>query len=155
VGLNWRKYFLAAALICFALQIVGAAISIGMALPAQATMGNVPLSPAEASPMLVLKDFVANGTALAPPLMLMVIFGLLIFVASRKGKLSVVGTLLLTILGILFTFATLGEYVNPDRFANMSGSLYLMMLIINQASIAGVIILGIAAIGIRRRKSSM
>jgi len=156
MGLSWRKYFLVAALICFTLQIVGAALSIGMALPAQATMGNVALSPTEASPMLVLKDFFTHGTALAPPLLLMTLFGLLCLIARLKGKPGVAGTLLLIILSLLFTFATLGEYANPDRFANMPGPVYLAMLILNQASIAAVILLGIAAIAVRRvRKSSV
>jgi len=155
VNINWKKYFMAASLLCFALQIAGAAISIEMSLPAQAAMGNVPLSPAEATPLLVLKDFVNHGTALAPPLMLMIVFGLLCFIAKRNGKVGMAGTLLLTILGILFTFATIGEYANPDRFANMPGPLYLAMLAINQASIAAVSLLGIATMAMQRvRKSS-
>lgn len=148
--LNWKKYFMYASLICWALQIAGAVISIGLSMPAQATMGNLPLSPADASPMLVLQDFVFNGTALAPPLTLVIIFGLLCLLASRKGAAGTVGMLLLAILGILFTFAALGEYAQPDRFPHMPGFLYIALLLINQISITAVTVLGPAAVVAQR-----
>ncbi|RAP73435.1 hypothetical protein [Paenibacillus montanisoli] len=137
-----KKSFLTASLICLALQVIGVIISIVFAMPAQVAFGDQLLSPADATSATVAKAFLTNGTALAPPLMLMIIFALLLVAATRSGKWGTLGTFLLSLLGLLFTLATLGEYANPERFTLVSGNVYVALLLVNQASIAAVTILG-------------
>lgn len=141
--INWKKYFIMTAAICLGLQLLGAIISILFSMPAQVVFGGSVLSPSEATPALVAQEFVSKGTALAPPLLLTVIYTVLFFLAKRKGLAGVTGTILLTIIGILFTFATLGEYTNLDRFSHMPAPLFFINLIINNFFTVGISIMGI------------
>jgi hypothetical protein len=63
--------------------------------------------------------------------------------ARRNKALGILGTALLSVIGVLFTFATMGEHTNPDRFPLVSGEIYTMLLILNQASSVAVSVLGI------------
>lgn len=140
---NWKKGFLIASLACLFLQMAGAVISISLAMPAQVIIDHSILSPNDASQAIVAKEFILSGTALAPPGTMMIVFALFLFIASRRGVLGVAGTILLSLQGILFTFATMGEHVNPDRFPLMPGPIYTMLLSLNQASLVAVSALGI------------
>jgi uncharacterized membrane protein YGL010W len=153
MNMNWKKYFLTASLICLALQAIGVITSIVFAMPAQVAFGDNLLSPEDATSAIVAKEFLTQGTALAPPLMLMIVFGLLLLAARRTGRWGTVGTTLLALIGLLFTFATLGEYVNPDRFPLIAGEIYMTMLLINQASITAVTVLGVMTLVTQIRKS--
>jgi hypothetical protein len=141
--INWNKYFIRFAAICLGLQILGAVVSIAFSMPAQVVFGGSVLLPTNATPGLVAQEFLTKGTALAPPLLLTVIFCACLYLSMRKGALRVVGIILLIIIGILFTFATSGEYINPDRFPQMPGPIFLVNLVINNIFTIGISILGI------------
>ncbi|KRF05549.1 hypothetical protein ASG89_20705 [Paenibacillus sp. Soil766] len=152
MNMNAKKSFITASVVCLALQIIGVIISIVLAMPAQVAFGDQLLSPTDATSATVAKAFLTNGTALAPPLMLMIIFALLLLAARRIGKWGTFGTALLSLLGLLFTFATLGEYNNPDRFTLVSGNVYVTLLLVNQASITAVTVLGVLTLITQIRK---
>jgi hypothetical protein len=141
--INWNKYFIRFAAICLGLQILGAVVSIAFSMPAQVVFGGSVLPPNDATPGLVAQEFLSKGTALAPPLLLTVIFAAFLYLALRKGALGVIGTILLIIIGILFTLATSGEYINPYRFPHMPGPIFLVNLVINNIFTTGISILGI------------
>jgi hypothetical protein len=141
-----RRNFLIVAAICLGLQILGGIISIAFSMPAQVAFGGDLTNPTHATPVLVAKELLSKGTALAPPLILTVVYSILLFFAQKKGALGVIGTVLLSIVGILFTFATMGEYVNPNRFPHMPGPLFLANLLINNVFTIGIAILGITTI---------
>jgi hypothetical protein len=140
---NWKKYFIITAAICLGLQLLGALISILFSMPAQVVFEGPVLAPSEATPALVAQEFVTKGTALAPPLLLTVVYSVIFLLAKRNGPAGVTGTLLLTIIGVLFTFATLGEYTNLDRFPHMPGSIFLINLLINNIFTVGIAVMGI------------
>ncbi|WP_210509199.1 hypothetical protein [Naasia sp. SYSU D00057] len=148
--MNPKRLFLSVALLSLVLQVVDALLSIAFALPAQVAFGDRPTAPADATPALVAEEFLTKGTALAPPLALMIAFAVFLLLASRKRIVGVIGTVLLVALSVLFTAATIGEYANPDRFPGFPGGVYLALLIVNSLVIAGVIVLGIASL-VRRR----
>ncbi|WP_210479193.1 hypothetical protein [Naasia sp. SYSU D00948] len=138
-----RRAFLSVSLLCLILQVVGALLSIALAMPAQVAFGDAPTPPSAATPGLVAQEFLSKGTALAPPLAPMVAFAVFLLLATRARALGVIGTVLLVLLGILFTAATIGEYPEPDRFVGMPAAAYLALLLLNQVVVAGVVILGI------------
>jgi hypothetical protein len=140
---NWKKYFIMSAAICLGLQLLGALISILFSMPAQVVFGGAVLSPTEATPPLVAQEFVSKGTALAPPLLLTVIYSVIFLLAKRNGLAGITGTTLLTIIGVLFTFATLGEYTNLDRFPHMPAPIFLVNLLINNIFTVGIALMGI------------
>ncbi|HEY8590070.1 MAG TPA: hypothetical protein VIL55_11020 [Naasia sp.] len=141
-----KRGLLIAGLVSLAMQVVGAAISIGAALPAQVAFGDTLLDPADATPALVAQEFLTKGTALAPPVFLTIAFAVMLFLATRRRAAGVVGAVLLTVLSVLFTVATLGEYANPDRFPDFSSTAYLLLLILNQITITATILFGVAAV---------
>ncbi|MFP3122597.1 hypothetical protein OH784_07435 [Ectobacillus funiculus] len=141
--MNWKKYFVVAASICLGSQIFGALISILFSMPAQVVFWGAILDPADATPSLVAKEFLSKGTALAPPLLLTLLYILFFVFSLRKGILGIIGTVLLVVMGILFTFATRGEYTNPTRFPHMPALIFLVILIINNIFTMLISILGV------------
>jgi hypothetical protein len=150
---NWKNLFLKVAAICFALQFVGAIISIVFSMPAQVVFGGTALDPQDATPALVAQELLSKGTALAPPLFLTVLFGIMLFLASRKRVLGVIGTILLILVGFLFTMATTGEYANPNRYPNMPGAIYVFLLLLNSTFIIGTSLTGVLSLVFRRNVS--
>jgi hypothetical protein len=141
--INWKKTFIVSAFVCLSLQIIGAVISIAFAMPAQVVFGDSVLSPDNATTAIVAKEYVSSGTALAPPVILTVVFTLFFLMARRNKAWGIIGTALLSLIGVLFTFATMGEHANPDRFPLVSGEIYTTLLLLNQASSVAVPVFGI------------
>lgn len=150
---NWKYLFLKVAGICFGLQIVGAIVSIIFSMPAQVVLGGAALDPQDATPALVAQELLSKGTALAPPLLLTVLFGIILFLAHRKRVLGVIGTILLILIGILFTMATTGEYTNPNRYPNMPGAIYVFLLFLNSTFIIGTSLTGVLSLIFQRNVS--
>ncbi len=65
----------------------------------------------------MLSDFVSSGTATAPPLFILVIFGVVAFAVGRRDRWGTVALLVLLVLAVLMAVGSLGEAlaaVTPD-----------------------------------------
>lgn len=57
----------------------------------------------------ILADFVSSGTATAPPLFALVIFGVAAFVAGRRDRWGTAALIVLLLLAVLMAVGSLGE----------------------------------------------
>jgi len=97
----WRRRFLLVCGLLLLLMVIGSVVSIAAGWPAQ--FGG------RGDPNEVASEFLSRGTALAPPLVPLVLFVIFVAVARRGdrwGTAAVIGTMLLS---IIFIIGSLGE----------------------------------------------
>lgn len=97
----WRRRFLLVCGLLLVLMVVGAVVSIAAGWPAQ--FGG------QGDPDDVASEFLSRGTALAPPLVPLLLFAIFVALARRGdrwGTAGVTGTMLLS---IVFIIGSLGE----------------------------------------------
>lgn len=97
----WRQRFLTSCTVLFAVMVVGVIISIGAGWPAQ--FGG------QGDPDAVASEFLTRGTALAPPLIPLVLFALFAFGAQRDDRWGTIATIGAVLLAVVFVIGSLGE----------------------------------------------
>ncbi len=141
--IDWKRIFITISLVTLLFQMINAVITIVLSMPAQVIIGDSILAPSEATPATVAKEFVLQGTALAPPLIQVIVFAIMSVLVRRTGGWSIFGTIILILQGILFTLASFGEYANPDRFALMPGYIHIVILFIFNLFTAALAVTGV------------
>lgn len=126
---KWKSLFNKISLVFFVATILGAVVSILLVMPGKLVIGDS-VAGKEPTMATVALAFVTEGTALAPPLHLMILFGLMFMLFRREDGWGVFGNIILILQGLLFTIATIGELPNPGRYPNMPGPLYVICLVI-------------------------
>lgn len=97
----WRQRFLMSCTVLVVVMVVGAIVSIAAGWPAQ--FGG------QGDPEAVASEFLTRGTALAPPLIPLVLFALCAFGARRDGRWTMVATIGAVLLAVVFVIGSLGE----------------------------------------------
>jgi hypothetical protein len=87
-------------------MVVGAIVSIAAGWPAQ--FGG------EGDPDAVASEFLTRGTALAPPLIPLLLFVLCAFGARRDDRLGTIATIGAVLLAVAFVIGSLGEAFAPE-----------------------------------------
>lgn len=97
----WRQRFLRSCLVLIVVMVVGALISIAAGWPAQ--FGG------KGDPDSVASEFLTRGTALAPPLIPLLLFALCTFGAQRDDRWAMIATVGAVLLAVVFVIGSLGE----------------------------------------------
>jgi hypothetical protein len=100
----------------------------------------------------VLSDFASSGTATAPPLFILVIFGLVAFTVGRRDRWGTAALVILLVLAMLMVVGSLGEALaaaTPDVPRSVqygSGAFGVLAALV-------LFVLGAMALRERRRRS--
>ena len=97
----WRQRFLTSCTVLLVVMVVGAIVSIVAGWPAQ--FGG------EGDPDAVASEFLTRGTALAPPLIPLLLFALCAFGARRDDRWAMIATIGAVLLAVVFVIGSLGE----------------------------------------------
>lgn len=110
----------------------------------------------EGNPDDVWGDFLrGGGTALSPPLVIVVLFGILILIATRSGWPGRLGAIGLTLLAVLFLVTILGEPM--ARHALTPSDMTFPETLLVALSLVGsglMLVLGVGTVLNSRRQSS-
>lgn len=102
----WRQRFLMSCTVLLVVMVVGVIVSIGAGWPAQ--FGG------QGDPDAVTSEFFTRGTALAPPLIPLVLFALCAFGARRDDRWATIATIGAVLLAVVFVIGSLGEAFTSD-----------------------------------------
>lgn len=97
----WRRRFLMSCTVLVVVMVVGAIVSIAAGWPAQ--FGG------EGDPDAVATEFLTRGTALASPLIPLLLFALCTFGARRDDRWALIATIGAVLLAVVFVIGSLGE----------------------------------------------
>lgn len=102
----------------------------------------------------IVGDFVTSGTATAPPLFILVIFGVVGFAVARRDRWGTAALVVLLLLSVLMAVGSIGEAVAPatpevPRLAQLASGAF--------GGLAGAVLLAlsVAALLERRRRRGL
>ncbi|HWU57267.1 MAG TPA: hypothetical protein VN045_01010 [Microbacteriaceae bacterium] len=102
------------------------------------------------SPDSVWQDFISNGTALAPPLVLIVVLALITWGVHRSGTIQIVAGILLAVLALVMIVGAAGELLAPAS-ADVPRAVQLIGGALNAALAIGLFVVTLRWLVARRR----
>ncbi len=123
--------FVGAAAATLGLQVVLAAVSIALNWPSQ--FDGVGTDAGE--------EFATRGTALAPPLLPMLVFAAGIALATRPGRWGTVGVVLVCLMCTLFVLGSLGE-LRADPTDDVPGAVLVTSGVLGLVLYGGLLVYG-------------